>query len=460
MKKIYSLLEDLNEFFRKNEEIKAVIYYGDTINRPDYFKNFFITIYSDNFNLKEEIFSDIKYRINDYFDVIYEILEEDKISFFTTRKERININFKFKNKYYEDVFMLERENFIIDEIVYLKRDMTGPFFDEENYNQKLINSFLNELENFFLQLNTNNVMEAYLIYSKLINIVFNIYSIEDKLDYDLWYKDTNKEIVKDIMNISEGLDINLINTKIYKLIDFFMKKIENDKSKKIERVVNYIRTKYPIFFNFRDISSVPNEASSNVILNDGYVFRSSSLSNYDEVFLESFMTKNNIKKIIDLRGEQEIKRYIKRRGKDYSDNFKEKYVVNLYMNDIEEIKYYPDNIRQNNYYHVLKEFRYIIGDLFKNHISKADEEHFIIHCETGKDRTGIVIAILLDLLGIDKSTIVKDYLKSFQDVKKENIEFVIDKLNNEFGGSENYLIEFCNVDKSILDKIKKIFILI
>ena len=45
-------------------------------------------------------------------------------------------------------------------------------------------------------------------------------------------------------------------------------------------------------------------------------------------------------------------------------------------------------------------------------ISELNEENFplYIHCRSGKDRTGIVIAILLIIIGVDIETVVKEYL--------------------------------------------------
>lgn len=37
---------------------------------------------------------------------------------------------------------------------------------------------------------------------------------------------------------------------------------------------------------------------------------------------------------------------------------------------------------------------------------------FVIHCTAGKDRTGIAVALLLDLLGVDRADILEDYLKT------------------------------------------------
>ena len=36
----------------------------------------------------------------------------------------------------------------------------------------------------------------------------------------------------------------------------------------------------------------------------------------------------------------------------------------------------------------------------------------LVHCSAGKDRTGLVIATLLDLVGVDRATIVEDYVQT------------------------------------------------
>ena len=41
----------------------------------------------------------------------------------------------------------------------------------------------------------------------------------------------------------------------------------------------------------------------------------------------------------------------------------------------------------------------------------------IIHCIHGKDRTGLIVALLLLLLGVDEPTVVLDYAKSELELK-------------------------------------------
>ena len=46
-----------------------------------------------------------------------------------------------------------------------------------------------------------------------------------------------------------------------------------------------------------------------------------------------------------------------------------------------------------------------------------DRGHILYHCSAGKDRTGVVTALLLSALGVDRETVIKDYLLSAEYVK-------------------------------------------
>jgi protein-tyrosine phosphatase len=72
---------------------------------------------------------------------------------------------------------------------------------------------------------------------------------------------------------------------------------------------------------------------------------------------------------------------------------------------------------------------------------------FLIHCTSGKDRTGVAIAALLKLLEVPDTIIVEEYLLSKGEVKKEWIEQAITGL-----GNPNSYFQKIN-----LKKIKKLF---
>lgn len=67
----------------------------------------------------------------------------------------------------------------------------------------------------------------------------------------------------------------------------------------------------------------------------------------------------------------------------------------------------------------LEELNRLLVDRCQNQIalvaSLLAEDHrtpALVHCSAGKDRTGLVIATLLDLVGVDRATIVEDYVQT------------------------------------------------
>lgn len=105
----------------------------------------------------------------------------------------------------------------------------------------------------------------------------------------------------------------------------------------------------------------------------------------------------------------------------------------------------------------------------------ADEKAapLLFHCSAGKDRTGIAAALLLFALGVDKKTIMNDYMLSAEYIKgkydflvKEHPEFeplttvkeeylnaALTTIDQEYGGMENYLTNHLNVDRDQLRRL-------
>ncbi|BDP42278.1 hypothetical protein DAETH_22470 [Deinococcus aetherius] len=61
----------------------------------------------------------------------------------------------------------------------------------------------------------------------------------------------------------------------------------------------------------------------------------------------------------------------------------------------------------------------------------------MLHCTSGKDRTGVATAALLSTLSIDRELIVEEYLLSDGEVRRESIEHALDGL----GDAREYFAE-------------------
>lgn len=100
-------------------------------------------------------------------------------------------------------------------------------------------------------------------------------------------------------------------------------------------------------------------------------------------------------------------------------------------------------------------------------IATATEGGVLFHCHAGKDRTGIVAALLLSLANVPRDTIIADYVISAEalrphdeallstdqdpealrqnlaqwDAKAETMQVMLDYLDQEHGGVEHYLLD-------------------
>lgn len=98
----------------------------------------------------------------------------------------------------------------------------------------------------------------------------------------------------------------------------------------------------------------------------------------------------------------------------------------------------------------------------------------LFHCSAGKDRAGLAGALFLSSLGVDRETVIEDYMLSAQYVAEkyaayvaaapylgpvfttepEFIEAALDEIDNNYGGMENFLTNNLHVD---LAKMRELY---
>ena len=76
------------------------------------------------------------------------------------------------------------------------------------------------------------------------------------------------------------------------------------------------------------------------------------------------------------------------------------------------------------------EVRRWLNDIFRCLADEVERFPVLFHCTSGKDRTGVVIATLLVVLGIDRELVVQEYLWSEGEVKQIWIEGVLDSVGD------------------------------
>jgi len=119
------------------------------------------------------------------------------------------------------------------------------------------------------------------------------------------------------------------------------------------------------------------------------------------------------------------------------------------------------------------------------HIAAPNPEGCLVHCTAGKDRTGVLVALLYLLCGVPTETIVKEYamtdlglanmkplfrerllqnpalagnekgVDNMTSSKEQNMRGTIEMLNKEFGGAEEYCKKVLGLSDQELNSLRK-----
>jgi protein tyrosine/serine phosphatase len=136
------------------------------------------------------------------------------------------------------------------------------------------------------------------------------------------------------------------------------------------------------------------------------------------------------------------------------------------------------------YYDILLSAPSAYGKIFR-HLSQEDASPFLVNCTAGKDRTGVVVALLLSLAGVPEETIADEYaltdlgladlkpifierllrnpvlegnregVGNMVSSKKENMVAALEMIQKEFGGAEKYMKEKCGLNDDEVDRIRR-----
>lgn len=182
--------------------------------------------------------------------------------------------------------------------------------------------------------------------------------------------------------------------------------------------------------NIRDLGGY--ELQSGAFTKSHKYIRSASMHELTRVD-KDFLVDYNISTIIDLRGEFERMKAPNAVLND--DNFSY-YVVDVF--EQQDANIVPENIEfkdMGDLYCIIlersKDQIKKVFEIFYNHI----DEGIVFHCSAGKDRTGIIAALLLDLAGCHEYDIVKDYSESY-----DNNMDINEELEKQIGASKSHYL--------------------
>ena len=211
----------------------------------------------------------------------------------------------------------------------------------------------------------------------------------------------------------------------------------------------------------------------------GLLFRSDVLYHLNPKE-KALLRDNNIKVIIDLRGKDEVEHL-----KD--TNIKAIKFINLPL--LPEKKEDEPSPIVTIKHMTLPDMAFAYRQLVRRDIKDSWSKIFnilldnnsgpvLFHCSAGKDRTGVVTAVILTALGINKDIIYKDYLLTnekplyykkmalemdpesreifleYFQAKKEYLDAAFDEINKIYGSFDNFLLETCLIDNNKLAILK------
>lgn len=136
------------------------------------------------------------------------------------------------------------------------------------------------------------------------------------------------------------------------------------------------------------------------------------------------------------------------------------------------------------YYDIMNAAPNAYGTIFR-HLAQPDPSPCLVHCTAGKDRTGVLVALLFLLAGVDKESIGVEYSLTDQGLaplkplfmerllknpalqgnrdgvltmissKKENMDATLEMIQKEFESPEAYMQKHCGMSVEEIEQLRK-----
>jgi len=163
--------------------------------------------------------------------------------------------------------------------------------------------------------------------------------------------------------------------------------------------------------NFRDVGGLPLSSGGEV--RRGWLFRSESLQEISESDADRIQSEHGIRSVLDLRSSQET--VAEGRG---PLGLRAVTYVNAPLNPAPlGLEHDPDWPAGELTAHVYRAFL----DEPEGELPRALgmmpvllQTPTLVHCAAGKDRTGLVIAMTLEIAGVEREAVLADYVRSSQ----------------------------------------------
>ncbi len=237
--------------------------------------------------------------------------------------------------------------------------------------------------------------------------------------------------------------------------------------------------------NIRDLGKIKAEDG---IIKNGKILRGDALDKLTQKDVEILINKYNLKSVIDLRSTQEKME----RPDIYCPqlDYIEIPIFDRRTPGITHEKGVNNGQKHINMVNLYKEVltgEYLenVSKVIKTVMEVVKDGAVLYHCSVGKDRTGIITAILLAILGVDGEDIIEDYLytnnvyekkagrvywlirfsdgdkadaektKNLMLAKEEYIEAAFGQINEQWGDFSNFVKNGLGIDDEMINEFRK-----
>lgn len=159
--------------------------------------------------------------------------------------------------------------------------------------------------------------------------------------------------------------------------------------------------------------------------------RSAIISGVEDAQKEK-LYEYGVRVVVDLRSDYEIEKY-----PHSMRNYKDVKYYNVNLLDDANAMVVPEDIKDlgDVYIYLVDHCAHKLKEVFEIFATYPDKTK-LFNCSAGKDRTGVIAAMLLDLVGCPRETIVEDYQETF-----ENNLPIYDMLLKESGEENKHMLE-------------------
>lgn len=229
---------------------------------------------------------------------------------------------------------------------------------------------------------------------------------------------------------------------------------------------------FPPITNIRDLGGY--ETKDHMFTVSHKYVRSAIVANVSDEQLQGIYDYG-IRAVLDLRSDAEIESH-PHALKDYRDIAY--YSINLM--DIKNLNVFPEEIVElsDMYIYLVDNCQHKIKEVFQLLIQHKNEG-VLYNCSAGKDRTGVISALLLNLAQVDNEAIITDYSESYENNREINrfletqsgtacdqalllsepkqIKRFLDHFESKYHSTFDYLL-MLGFDKSDVQQLKEVFI--